>query len=462
MPLHIFNTLTRQKERFEPLTAGEVSMYVCGVTVYDDAHIGHAMSSIVFDVMRRYLEYRGYQVRFVKNFTDVDDKIIKRANERGEDPIALSRRYSERFLEELDMLNVKPADVAPRVTEEMPHIIGLIEQLIATGHAYASGGDVYFRRASFPDYGRLSRRPLDEMNQGEATTDLKADPTDFALWKGAKPGEPAWDSPWGPGRPGWHIECSAMCMHHLGAQVDIHGGGTDLIFPHHENEIAQSETYTGCSPFARYWVHNGMVQIENQKMSKSLGNFITVRDFLKEHSSDALRFFSVSSHYRIPRNYTPDAIEAAEKGLARVHSALRPPRPDAKLTEVPELAGAVEAARAGFETAMDDDFNTSSALAALFELVTAINRARDQGVAGPVFERAQGALRELFGVLGFTLESPADTDIAAAPFIDLLLRVRADLRKAKQFALADQIRAELAALGVQLEDSPTGTTWRRG
>ena len=227
MPLHIFNTLTRQKERFEPLTPGQVSMYVCGVTVYDDAHIGHAMSSIVFDVMRRYLEYRGYAVRFVKNFTDVDDKIIKRANERGEDPLALSRRYSERFLEELDLLNVKPADVAPRVTEEMPHIIELIESLIASGHAYASGGDVYFRRASFPDYGRLSRRPLDEMNQGEATTDLKADPTDFALWKGAKPGEPAWPSPWGEGRPGWHIECSAMSAKHLGTTFDIHGGGID-------------------------------------------------------------------------------------------------------------------------------------------------------------------------------------------------------------------------------------------
>lgn len=462
MALQIYNTLTRQKEPFETLVPDHVSMYVCGVTVYDDSHIGHAMSSIVFDVMRRYLEYRGYRVRFVKNFTDVDDKIINRARERGEDPIALSRRYSERFLEELDLLNVQPADVAPRVTEEMPQILDLIQGLIAKGHAYASGGDVYFRRSSFPAYGRLSRRPLDDLNQGETTTDLKQDPTDFALWKGAKPGEPAWDSPWGPGRPGWHIECSAMCMRHLGEQVDIHGGGTDLIFPHHENEIAQSEAYTGHAPFARYWVHNGMMQIDNQKMSKSLGNVITIRDFLQRHSADALRLFALSSHYRIPRNYTEDAITAAEKGLDRIHAALRPPRPDASGAPASTLDSEVDAACQAFTTAMDDDFNTPQAIAALFELTTAINRGRDQGVSGPVFERAQATLRELLGILGFTLDTPAQTDIAAAPFIELLIRIRADLRKAKQFALADQIRQELTALGVQLEDSPTGTTWRMG
>ncbi len=462
MPLQIYNTLSRQKEEFVPLTPGEANMYVCGVTVYDDAHVGHAMSSIVFDVIRRYLEWQGYRVKFVKNFTDVDDKIINRANERGVDPIALSAHYAQAFLEELDLLNVRPADVSPKVTEEMPEIIAMIQGLIDQGHAYASGGDVYFRRASFPEYGKLSRRPLDEMNQGEAATSLKEDPSDFALWKGAKPGEPAWDSPWGPGRPGWHIECSAMSLHHLGQQIDIHGGGTDLIFPHHENEIAQSESFTHCAPFARYWVHNGMMQIENQKMSKSLGNVVTIRNFLKEHSADALRLFALSSHYRMPRNYTADAIAAAEKGLDRFHAALRPARPDAQGWPSDALDGAVAAARAGFVEAMDDDFNTPQALATLFDLATHINRARDHGVKGEPFERAQATLRELLGVLGFTLEQPRGADLSIAPFVDLLIRVRADLRKAKQFALADSIRNELGTLGVVLEDSPAGTTWRVG
>ena len=252
MPLSIYNTLTRQKEIFEPMTPGRVTMYVCGVTTYDDAHVGHAMSSIVFDVIRRYLERLGYAVRFVKNFTDVDDKVIARAHKLGVDPIVLSNQYADSFLQELDSLNVKAADVAPRVSQEMPEIIAMIQGLIDKGYAYAAGGDVYYHRSAFPDYGRLSRRPLDEMQQGD-TSDYKQDASDFALWKGAKPGEPSWDSPWGPGRPGWHIECSAMCLHHLGTQIDIHGGGMDLVFPHHENEIAQSEAYTGAAPFARWY-----------------------------------------------------------------------------------------------------------------------------------------------------------------------------------------------------------------
>ncbi len=460
MALSIYNTLTRQKEIFEPLTPGQVSMYVCGVTVYSDAHVGHAMSSIVFDVIRRYLEHRGYHVRMAKNFTDVDDKIINRANQLGVDPVTLAGNYADAFLEELDLLNVKPAEISPRVSGEIPEIITMIQGLINKGHAYAASGDVYYRRASFPDYGKLSRRPLDEMEQGDTST-LKEDPSDFALWKAAKPGEPAWDSPWGPGRPGWHIECSAMSLHHLGPQIDIHGGGMELIFPHHENEIAQTEAYTGCVPFARYWMHNGLVRLNNEKMSKSLGNIVTIRDFLKTHSADALRLFVLSSHYRTASTYTEESISAAEKGLDRFHAALRPARPAAQGAAPDALNAQVDAARAAFAAAMDDDFSTPQAVAALFELATAINRARDEGVAGAPFAAAQALLRELLHILGFRVESGEGQDMTAAPFIELLIQVRADLRQARQFALADQIRQQLADLGIVLEDSPTGTSWRK-
>ncbi len=460
MALLIYNSLTRQKEVFETLIPGQVSMYVCGVTVYSDAHVGHAMSSMVFDVIRRYLEHRGYHVRMAKNFTDVDDKIINRANQLGADPVALAGQYADAFLEELDLLNVKPADISPRVSGEIPEIIAMIAGLIDKGHAYAVGGDVYYRRASFPDYGKLSRRPLDEMEQGETST-LKEDPSDFALWKAAKPGEPAWDSPWGPGRPGWHIECSAMSLHHLGPQIDIHGGGMELIFPHHENEIAQTEAYTGCVPFARYWVHNGLVRLNNEKMSKSLGNIVTIRDFLRTHSADALRLFVLSSHYRTASTYTEESISAAEKGLDRFHAALRPARTDAQGAPADTLNAQVDAARAAFYAAMDDDFSTPQALAALFELATAINRARDEGVTGAPFAAAQASLREFLHILGFRVDSGEGQDMAAAPFIELLIRVRTDLRQARQFALADQIRQQLTDLGIVLEDSPAGTSWRR-
>ncbi len=460
MALSIYNTLTRQKETFEPMTPGRVTMYVCGVTTYDDAHVGHAMSSIVFDVIRRYLEHLGYEVRFVKNFTDVDDKVIARAHKLGVDPIVLSNQYADSFLQELDSLNVKASDVAPRVSQEMPEIIAMIEGLIDKGYAYAAGGDVYYHRAAFPNYGRLSRRPLDEMQQGE-TLEHKEDPSDFALWKGAKPGEPFWDSPWGPGRPGWHIECSAMCLHHLGTQIDIHGGGMDLIFPHHENEIAQSEAFTGAAPFARYWVHNGLMRLGSEKMSKSLGNIVAVRDYLAQHTADALRLFVLQSHYRSAPTYTEESIAAAEKGMERFYAALRPPRPDAKGAPADALAASAEATCQAFYTAMDDDFNTPQAVAALFELATTINRARDEGVTDAPFQHAQDTLRGLLTMLGFKLDAEARQDMAAAPFIELLIRVRADLRKAKQYALADSIRQELTTLGISLEDSPAGTTWRR-
>ncbi len=462
MPLMIYNTLTRRKEAFKPLEDKVVRMYVCGPTVYDKAHVGHAMSAIVFDVIRRYLEYKGYRVIHVMNFTDVDDKIINRAKELGEDPIRLAERYIQEFMDHIRALNLLPATVYPRATQEIPEIIKIIQGLIEKGYAYQANGDVYFRVRKDEDYGKLSHRNVDELRTGAriAPDERKEDPLDFALWKAAKPGEPSWDSPWGPGRPGWHIECSAMNLHHLGPQIDIHGGGNDLIFPHHENEIAQTESYTG-QPFARYWVHNGMLQFAGEKMSKSLGNLVTIEEFLAEHEADVLRLIVLSSHYRSPLTFNEEVIEQAERGLERLRSALRPS--SGQTTEGPEverLREQVQRARERFETAMDDDFNTAGALAALFDLVRAINTARDAGVGGPPFTQAQEALRELAGVLGLRLAEPAGRPQEVAPFIELLVEVRARLRQAKQWDLADRIRDRLAELGVILEDTPQGTTWR--
>lgn len=464
MALRIYNTLTRKKEPFETLEPGVVRMYVCGPTVYDKAHIGHAMSALVFDIIRRYLEYRGYTVKFVMNFTDVDDKIIRRAQQLGEDPFRLAERYIEDYRRNLQALNVKPATVNPRATQEIDQIIAMIQGLIEKGHAYVVDGDVYFRVTSDPDYGKLSGRRLDEMQAGARieVDERKEHPMDFALWKAAKPGEPAWPSPWGPGRPGWHIECSAMNLHHLGEQIDIHGGGNDLIFPHHENEIAQSESLTG-KPFVRYWVHNGMVQLGGEKMSKSLGNLITIEEFLAQHPADVLRMMVLNSNYRSPLVYTDEVVRQSERALERLRSALRPALPDA--TGAPEatlqtLQAQIEATRQGFIEAMDDDFNTSGALAAIFELVRAINQARSEGATNEQLAPAQAALRELTGVLGLTLEEPAAAPSAAEPFIDLLIEVRTELRKQKLWALSDRIRDRLAELGVILEDSREGTTWR--
>lgn len=464
MALRIYNTLTRKKEPFETLEPGVVRMYVCGPTVYDKAHIGHAMSALVFDIIRRYLEYRGYTVKFVMNFTDVDDKIIRRAQQLGEDPFRLAERYIEDYRRNLQALNVKPATVNPRATQEIDQIIAMIQGLIEKGHAYVVDGDVYFRVTSDPDYGKLSGRRLDEMQAGARieVDERKEHPMDFALWKAAKPGEPAWPSPWGPGRPGWHIECSAMSLHHLGEQIDIHGGGNDLIFPHHENEIAQSESLTG-KPFVRYWVHNGMVQLGGEKMSKSLGNLITIEEFLAQHPADVLRMMVLNSNYRSPLVYTDEVVQQSERALERLRSALRPALPDA--TGAPEatlqtLQAQIEATRQGFIEAMDDDFNTSGALAAIFELVRAINQARSEGATNEQLAPAQAALRELTGVLGLTLEEPAAAPSAAEPFIDLLIEVRTELRKQKLWALSDRIRDRLAELGVILEDSREGTTWR--
>lgn len=465
MGLRIYNTLTRTEEEFVPLEEGKVRMYVCGPTVYSDAHVGHAMAAIVFDMVRRYLLFRGYSVQYATNFTDVDDKIIRRANERGEDPIALAHHYAEEYLRHLGDLNVMPADIYPRVSSEIPEIIRFIQDLGEAGYAYTLNGDVYFRVTKDKDYGRLSGRSLQEAMSGTRVAEdaRKENVADFALWKSAKPGEPAWDSPWGQGRPGWHIECSAMCLHHLGETIDIHGGGNDLIFPHHENEIAQSESLTG-KPLARYWMHNGMLQFGGEKMSKSLGNLVTIDEFLSKRSPDVLRMLIFTGHYRKPVVFNDETLGSAERALARLRGALRPAT-GSKTTgeEADALRQATENARAAFIEAMDSDFNTSSALAALFELVRAINTGRDVGVTGPFYQAAQRTVQQLAGVLGLALTdqaADAGSDIAARPFIDLLIQVRADLRGAKQWALADKVRDSLKELGVALEDTADGTQWR--
>jgi len=475
--MQFHNTLSGQLEPFAP-EGDEVTMYVCGVTPYDDAHIGHAMSAVIFDVLRRYLEYRGHRVKHVRNFTDVDDKIIDRAAERGEDALALSRRYSDRYDEDMQLLNVLPAHVQPRVSEEIPAIIEMIEGLIDKGYAYPARGDVYYRVSRKPDYGKLSHQsvenlagegrddPLDgagvpgaEPPQwgvgGVATPPIeKEHPADFALWKGAKPGEPFWESPWGPGRPGWHIECSAMSLRYLGEQLDIHGGGTDLIFPHHENEIAQSEAYTGVVPFVKIWLHNGMLSIEGEKMSKSLGNVVGIDEVVERHGVDAFRLFVLSGSYRKPLNYTEEGIRGNEKGADRLRQAARRPGRG----ESGRLLYA-EPFPERFIAAMDDDLNTAAATAVLFDLATEINRARD---AGDDIGDAQAVLLELAGVLGLRLEETESGAVAAQPFIDLLVEIRRELRTAKQYALADQIRTRLGELGVMLEDGPEGTIWRMG
>lgn len=464
MSLVVYNTLTRTTEPFETIEPGKVRMYVCGPTVYAEAHVGHAMSSIVFDFIRRYLQYKGYDVRHVMNFTDVDDKIIARAAQSGDDPAAIAERHMAHYQDQLQALNVLPPSALPRVSRTIPEIIAFIQGLVDKNYAYEAGGDVYFRVRADEDYGKLSRRKLDAALSGTrvAASEAKVEEGDFALWKAAKPGEPSWDSPWGKGRPGWHIECSAMSMTHLGEQIDIHGGGNDLIFPHHENEIAQSESYTG-KPFARYWMHNGMLQLSGEKMSKSLGNLVTIDEFLAGHDADALRVLIAGSGYRKPLVFNSDVILDAERAVDRLGSALRPsPGQAVEGPAVEALRQHVQAGRAAFEAAMDNDFNTAGGLAAIFELVRAINAARDAGVGRTPFADAQAALRSLTDVLGLRLETPQAGGQSIAPFVDLLLGVRRDLREARQWALSDKIRDGLKELGVIVEDSAQGSTWRLG
>lgn len=468
MAIQLYNTLTRKVEPFETIEHGVVRMYVCGVTVYDDAHIGHAMSVVVFDIIRRYFQWRGYKVIHVVNFTDIDDKIIERAQETGQEPIAMAQHYINEFLFQLDQLNVLPATAFPRATDTIQDIVHFIQRLIDKDYAYPTEeGNVYFRVKHFKEYGKLSGRSLDDMQSGTRVDvdEHKEAPNDFALWKAVKPGEPSWPSPWGEGRPGWHIECSAMNMKHLGERIDIHGGGNDLIFPHHENEIAQTEALTNCT-FATYWIHNGMLQLVNtqtgqvEKMSKSLGNLVTIKNFLDQYDADVFRLIVLNSNYRSPLTYNADIASGSARRLERLRGALVPPVGQKTFgDEVLDLMEIHSTARERFTEAMDNDFNTSGALAVLFELVRAINVARDAGVGGAPFIEAQDTLRELGNVLGLHLKEPKVERQEASPFVDLLLEVRTDLRKAKQFELADKIRERLTSLGVTIEDAPQGVRW---
>ena len=464
--IRLYNPLPRKKEEFQTLEPNTVKMYVCGVTVYNDAHVGHAMSAIVFDIIRRYLEYRGYNVRHVMNYTDVDDKIINRANQLGEDPLKLSQRYIEDYADDLKNLNVLPATSNPQVSKTMSLIIEFIQGLIQKEAAYAaSNGDVYFSVTEDKDYGKLSGRKLDDMQAGARIEvgEAKNHPMDFALWKAAKPGEISWDSPWGKGRPGWHIECSAMNLAELGEQIDIHGGGNDLIFPHHENEIAQTESYTG-KQFSRYWIHNGMLQLGGEKMSKSLGNIVSIKDFLKTRDADVMRMLVLMGSYRAPLIFNDETQDAAEKSLDRLKSALRPASASASSSGLSagtaaELAAQAEAIRQSFTNAMDDDFNSPLALAALHELVKAINTARDNGATDAQLEPAQKTLRELTGVLGLQLKEKTGSSENESKVVALIAE-RAEARKQKQWARSDELRDQLKGMGVSIEDSKDGTTWR--
>ncbi|MBW9269926.1 MAG: cysteine--tRNA ligase [Candidatus Thiodiazotropha sp. (ex. Lucinisca nassula)] len=460
--LTIYNDLTNQKETFQPLQAGKVSMYVCGMTVYDLCHLGHARVMVVFDVVYRYLQAGGYDVSYIRNITDVDDKIINRANERGIPITELTEEFIQAMHEDADALGVlRPTD-EPKATQHMDQILAMIERLIENGHAYpADNGDVYYDVRSFPSYGKLSGKSIEDLQAGARVEpgDAKRDPLDFALWKSAKPEEPAWDSPWGRGRPGWHIECSAMSTNALGDSFDIHGGGADLTFPHHENEIAQSEGATG-HPFVNYWMHNGFVRINDEKMSKSLGNFFTVREILDRYQAEEVRYFILTSHYRSPLNYDTEHLDNARGALTRFYTALR------GLPEGESAGG--ESFKSRFHEAMDDDFNTPEALAVLFDLVREINRIKETNVEDAASLGAQ--LRELGGMLGLLQSDPesylkggasADGGLSDDK-IDAMIQARIDARAAKDWGEADRIRDELQEAGILLEDGPEGTTWRRG
>ncbi|MBS21683.1 MAG: cysteine--tRNA ligase [Chloroflexi bacterium] len=450
--MRLYNTLSRSVEELV-VEDNTVNMYVCGITPYAPSHLGHAMCAIVFDVIRRYLEYKGYKVNFIQNFTDIDDKMIVAANDEGIKVSDLAERNIQAYLSELDRLNVLAALEYPRATEEIDSIIRVITNLIEKGYAYEISGDVYFRVERDEDYGKLSRRNIDELLAGARLEieETKENPADFALWKSQKPGEPAWNSPWGQGRPGWHIECTAMSLTYLNNRIDIHGGGQDLVFPHHENEIAQSESYTGIEPFARYWMHNGTLGYGEEKMSKSLGNVFSIGEALQVFSSDALRMFFLSSHYRTPLVFSNESVESQQRALDRLKSALTAKSGDGELLET-------NLYREKFESAMDEDFNTPIAFSVIFDLARDINREASNGIN---VLSAQKLLLELAKVLGITLESDrskADGDIA--PYLNLLLEVREGLRKEKQFQLSDQIRDRLVELGVSIEDTSTGARWK--
>ncbi len=467
--MKIFNTMSRQKEEFVPLEEGKVSMYVCGPTVYNLIHIGNARPMIVFDTFRRYLEYKGYDVNYVSNFTDVDDKIIKKANEEGVDASVISERYIEECKKDMAAMNVKPATTHPLATNEIQGMIDMISTLIEKGYAYAAeDGTVYFRTRKFSEYGKLSHKNLDDLQAGhrdiKVTGDLKEDPLDFVLWKPKKEGEPYWESPWCEGRPGWHIECSVMSKKYLGDEIDIHAGGEDLIFPHHENEIAQSEAANGV-PFAKYWMHNGFLNINNQKMSKSLGNFFTVRDIAEKYDLQVLRFFMLSAHYRSPLNFSADLMDAAKNGLERIVTAASTLKRQMDATTKQDMTeeeqaffDATEEYVKKFEAAMDDDANTADAVSAVFELVKYINTNASSENSSTYLELLYARLNTLCDVLGIILEQEEellDADIEA------LIQERTEAKKAKNFARADEIRDELKNRGIILEDTREGVKWKR-
>jgi cysteinyl-tRNA synthetase len=459
--LRIYNSLTGRKEEFRPMEEGKVGMYVCGMTVYDYCHLGHARLMLVFDMVSRYLRSRGLDVTYVRNITDIDDKIIKRANESGESIETLTGRFIKAMHEDTAPLGILPPDHEPRATQHIPQIIELITRLMDKGLAYqGENGDVYYDVSKFPGYGRLSKKDPEDLRAGARVeiTEAKDDPLDFVLWKAAKPGEPQWDSPWGPGRPGWHIECSAMSMTCLGSRFDIHGGGQDLQFPHHENEIAQSEGATG-EPFVNLWMHNGFVRVADEKMSKSLGNFFTVREVLERYQPEVVRFFILSSHYRSPVNYTDENLNEAKASLTRLYTALR---------DVPPGGEAEQRYVDAFHAVMEDDFNTPRAIAVLHEVAHELNRLEDR--ASPEAMRLAATLRQLGDILGLLQDDPVrflqsgpaagDGELSAAEIEELIAR-RAEARKSRDFAEADRIRALLSERRVVLEDGPSGTTWRR-
>jgi cysteinyl-tRNA synthetase len=455
--MKLYDTLSGEKQEFTPL-ADHVTIYVCGPNLYGPCHIGHALSYVFFDVLRRYLEYQGHRVHQVQNFTDIEDRIIEVAQRDGTSIGELANHYIERFLNEIDELGVQRAHDYPRATEYIDHMIEIIQDLIAKNNAYVVDGDVYFRVRNFKDYGHLSRRPIEDMRAGSRIEiDVrKEDPMDFALWKSSKDGEPAWATPWGPGRPGWHIECTAMSMSLLGNQIDIHGGGQDVIFPHHENEIAQSEIYTGDSPFVRFWVHNGLLQLPDnngEKMTRHTGNFISCRDALDAHSADTLRMYFFSSHYRSPLMYTEEGISSASRALERLLNALRS---TSDCDDEGQLD--VEIYHNRFIASMEDDLNTPQALAAMFDLAHEINRQKETGSA---VGGAQRALREMTSILGLSMnEQSSSAHKDSSQFIDILVETRTKLRGERNFQIGDSIRIQLEELGVILEDSADGTKWR--
>ncbi len=462
--MKIYNTMTRQKEEFVPVDKDEVKIYACGPTVYNFIHIGNARPLCVFDVLRRYMEYRGMNVKFVQNFTDVDDKIIKRANEEGISFEEVSKKYINEFWTDAHGLNFKEATVHPKATENIDEIIDIIKSLEDKGYAYAVDGDVYFRTLKYKEYGKLSHQPIDDLQSGAriAVGEKKEDPLDFALWKAAKEGEPYWDSPWGKGRPGWHIECSAMNRRYLGKTIDIHCGGQDLVFPHHENEIAQSECANGCT-FAKYWMHNGYINVDNVKMSKSLGNFKTVREIADVYGYEVIRYFLISSHYRSPINYSLEIIEQCKSALERLYTcrdSLDFAIKNAKDTEDDsQLIDLINSRREQFITAMDDDLNTADGLSAIFELVKDINiKILDKNVSRNVCETASKVFDELCDVLGI-LYNRKSNDLDAE--IEELIAKRQEARANKDWATADKIRDDLKAKGIILKDTPQGVTWTK-